>query len=49
MNQQKIKRIIEFLLALIGLMLASPILLVVAILVKTKLGFISSTTCRIKW
>ena len=38
MNQQKIKRIIEFLLALIGLILASPILLFVAILVKTKLG-----------
>ena len=38
MLQQKIKRIIEFLLALIGLMLASPILLIVAILVKTKLG-----------
>lgn len=38
MLQQKIKRIIEFLLALIGLLLASPILLIVAILVKTKLG-----------
>lgn len=38
MLQQKIKRIIEFLLALIGLILASPILLIVAILVKTKLG-----------
>ena len=38
MLQQKIKRIIDFLLALIGLILASPILLVVAILVKTKLG-----------
>ena len=38
MLQQKIKRIIDFLLALIGLMLASPILLIVAILVKTKLG-----------
>lgn len=38
MNQQKIKRMIEFLLALIGLLLASPILLIVAILVKTKLG-----------
>ncbi len=38
MLQQKIKRSIEFLLALIGLILASPILLVVAILVKIKLG-----------
>ena len=38
MNQQKIKRIIEFLLALIGIILASPILLIVALLVKTKLG-----------
>ncbi|MBS3198654.1 sugar transferase [Turicibacter bilis] len=38
MLQQKIKRIIEFLLALIGLILASPILLIVALLVKTKLG-----------
>ena len=36
--QQKIKRVIDFILALIGLMLASPILLIVAILVKTKLG-----------
>ena len=38
MLQQKIKRIIDFLLALIGLILVSPILLIVAILVKTKLG-----------
>lgn len=38
MLQQKIKRIIDFLLALIGLMLSSSILLIVAILVKTKLG-----------
>lgn len=38
MLQQKIKRIIEFLLALIGIILASPILLIVALLVKTKLG-----------
>ena len=38
MLQQKIKRIIDFLLALIGIILASPILLIVAILVKTKLG-----------
>ena len=38
MLQQKIKRSIDFLLALIGLILASPILLIVAILVKTKLG-----------
>ena len=36
--QQKIKRVIDFILALIGLMLASPILLIVAILVKMKLG-----------
>lgn len=38
MLQQKIKRVIEILLALIGLILASPILLIVAILVKIKLG-----------
>lgn len=38
MLQQKIKRSIDFLLALIGIILASPILLIVAILVKTKLG-----------
>ena len=36
--QQVIKRIIEFIMVLIGLIVASPILLVVAILVKTKLG-----------
>lgn len=36
--QQRIKRVLEFIIALIGLILASPILLVVAILVKTKLG-----------
>ena len=36
--QQKIKRIIDFILALLGLIIASPILLIVAILVKTKLG-----------
>ena len=36
--QQLIKRVLEFIIALIGLILASPILLVVAILVKTKLG-----------
>lgn len=36
--QQKIKRGIDFILALIGLILASPVLLIVAILVKTKLG-----------
>ena len=36
--QQRIKRVLEFIIALIGLTLASPILLVVAILVKTKLG-----------
>ncbi|MTP79579.1 sugar transferase [Turicibacter sanguinis] len=36
--QQVIKRIIEFIIVLIGLIVASPILLVVAILVKTKLG-----------
>ena len=35
---QVIKRIIEFIIVLIGLIVASPILLVVAILVKTKLG-----------
>ena len=36
--QKTIKRVIDFILALIGLILASPILLIVAILVKTKLG-----------
>ena len=36
--QQRIKRVLEFIIALIGLILASPILLIVAILVKTKLG-----------
>ena len=36
--QQTIKRVIDFTLALIGLMVASPILLIVAILVKMKLG-----------
>lgn len=36
--QQRIKRVLEFIIAFIGLILASPILLVVAILVKTKLG-----------
>ena len=36
--QQLIKRVLEFIIALIGVILASPILLIVAILVKTKLG-----------
>lgn len=36
--QQRIKRVLEFIIALIGLILVSPILLIVAILVKTKLG-----------
>lgn len=36
--QQRIKRVLEFIIALIGVILASPILLIVAILVKTKLG-----------
>ena len=36
--QQSIKRVIEFIIVLVGLMIASPILLIVAILVKTKLG-----------
>lgn len=36
--QKTIKRVIDFILALIGLILASPIFLIVAILVKTKLG-----------
>lgn len=36
--QKTIKRVIDFILALIGLILASPILLIVAISVKTKLG-----------
>ena len=36
--QQRIKRGLEFIIALIGLILASPILLIVAILVRIKLG-----------
>lgn len=36
--QQIVKRFIEFIIVLVGLIVASPILLVVAILVKTKLG-----------
>ena len=36
--QQIIKRILDFIMAFIGLILASPILLIIAILVKTKLG-----------
>lgn len=36
--QQSIKRVIEFIIVLVGLIVASPILLIVAILVKTKLG-----------
>lgn len=36
--QQKIKRVLEFMIAFTGLILASPIFLIVAILVKTKLG-----------
>lgn len=36
--QQRIKRVIELIIVLVGLMIASPILVMVAILVKTKLG-----------
>lgn len=36
--QQRIKRILEFMIALIGLIIACPILLIVAILVRTNLG-----------
>lgn len=36
--QQSIKRVIEFIIVLVGLMIASPILVIVAILVKMKLG-----------
>ena len=36
--QQSIKRGIDFILALVGLILASPVLLIVAILVRMKLG-----------
>lgn len=36
--QQSIKRVIEFIVVLIGVIVVSPILLIVAILVKTKLG-----------
>ena len=36
--QQRIKRGLEFIIALIGVILASPILLIVAILVRIKLG-----------
>ena len=36
--QQRIKRGLEFIIALIGVILASPILLIIAILVRIKLG-----------
>lgn len=36
--QQRIKRVLDFIIALIGLIVASPILLVVALLVRLKLG-----------
>lgn len=36
--QQRIKRMLDFIIALIGLIVASPILLVVALLVRLKLG-----------
>lgn len=36
--QQRIKRVLDFIIALIGLIIASPILLVVALLVRLKLG-----------
>ena len=36
--QQIIKRIIEFIIVLLGMIMISPILLIVAILVRTKLG-----------
>ena len=36
--QQRIKRVLEFIIALIGVILASPILLIIAILVRIKLG-----------
>lgn len=36
--QQRIKRVLEFIISLIGLILASPILLIIAILVRIKLG-----------
>lgn len=36
--QQCIKRSIDFILALVGLILALPVLLIVAILIRTKLG-----------
>ena len=35
--QQRIKRGLEFIIALIGVILASPILLIIAILVRIKL------------
>lgn len=36
--QQRIKRIFDFMIALIGIIIASPILLIVAILVRLNLG-----------
>lgn len=38
MYKNYIKRILDFLLSLIALIVLSPILLIVAILVRTKLG-----------
>ena len=50
--QQLIKRVLEFIIALIGLILASPILINRGYLSENKAwitDFISSTTCGIKW
>ena len=38
MYAKYIKRMLDFLIALVGLVVASPILLIVAVLVRTKLG-----------
>ena len=38
MYAKYVKRMLDFLIALVGLAVASPILLIVAVLVRTKLG-----------
>ena len=38
MYAKYVKRMLDFLIALVGLVVASPILIIVAVLVRTKLG-----------
>ena len=38
MYAKYMKRMLDFLIALVGLVVASPILIIVAVLVRTKLG-----------